>query len=481
MKPSLKNRPRPTLLQAMAIAAGMIFVAFLIVFVVNKVISTTIPTPKELQYSHLYEYFSGKTKPTKTLIVFANNAEQRFGGGFLGSYAILQGNNGKFNLSDVNNIYNIDYDTVNAKLGIPVPEYMKYLAPYLSLRDSGLVHNWPTNAQEAMKFYNADTGDNVDAVIEVTPQVLRELLKETGPVTLKDYNLTITDENFLEKVQLEVEAGKDKIAGKDPKAGILTGLAQVLMQRLAAQQNIQTLAHYSNLFTKLANEKHILLYSNDPTVQAQIEELGFSGSIKKTDYNYFQITEANFGADKSSPFIEQKVNYDQTILLDGTSSVVVDISRRHTKPQSFPYTNPYTNKPDWLIKSNISYMQVLVPYDSQLKSFSGVDKITTSYEKPIQQLSYISLLGPLGPPQTVRLNYSVPQHYDVGRNITVNLLVQKQSGGWPYGLVYRLHTPAGYHLVASSDNHTAAIDANTTELRATINTDAILSFVYEKD
>ncbi|MFO0862882.1 MAG: DUF4012 domain-containing protein [Candidatus Saccharibacteria bacterium] len=481
MKPLLKSRPRPTLFQAMAIAAGMIFVAFAIVFVVNKVITTTISTPKELKYTHLYEYFSGKTKPTKTLILFANNAEQRFGGGFLGSYAILRGNNGKFSLSDVNNIYNIDYDTVNAKLGIPVPEYMKYLAPYLSLRDSGLVHNWPTNAQEAMKFYTADTGDNVDAVIEVTPQVLRELLKQTGPVTLKDYNLTITDENFLEKVQLEVEAGKDKIAGKDPKAGILTGLAQVLMQRLAAQQNIQSLTHYSDLFAKLGSEKHILLYSSDPTVQAQIEELGLAGSIKKTDYNYFQLTEANFGADKSSPFIDQQVNYDQTILADGTSSVSLEISRRHTKPQSFPYTNPYTNKPDWLIKSNISYIQVLVPLDSRLKSFSGVDKLTTSYEKPIQQFNYISVLGPLGPPQVVHINYSIPQHFDMSKTVTANILIQKQTGGWPYNLVYRLHTPAGYHLVASSDNRTVSLDANTSELHAIINSDTIISFVYEKD
>lgn len=481
MKPLLKNRPRPSIFQAMAIAAGMIFVAFTIVFVVNKVITTTISTPKELQYSHLYEYFSGKNKPTKTLVVFANNAEQRFGGGFLGSYAILQGNNGKFSLSDVNNIYNIDYDTVNAKLGIPVPEYMKYLAPYLSLRDSGLAHNWPTNAQEAIKFYKADTGDDVDAVIEVTPQVLRELLKETGPVTLKQYNLTITDENFLEKVQLEVEAGKDKIAGKDPKAGILTGLAQVLMQRLAAQQNIQSLRHYSDLFTRLANEKHILLYSSNPTIQAQIEELGLSGSIKKTDYNYFQITEANFGADKSSPFVDQQVTYTQTIQTDGSSSASVDISRRHTKPQSFPYTNPYTNKPDWLIKSNISYIQVLIPYDSQLKSYSGVDKVSTSYEKPIQQLSYISLLGPLGPAQVVHLDYLIPQHFDISNTITTNILVQKQAGGWPYSFVYRLHTPAGYHLVASSDVHTKVIDANTAELRATINTDTLISFVYEKD
>ncbi len=481
MKPLLKSRPRQTVFAAMAIAAGMIFVAFTIVLVVNKVISTTISTPKELQYNHLYEYFSGKTKPTKTLVVFANNAEQRFGGGFLGSYAILDGDSGKFHLSDVNNIYNIDYDTVNAKLGLPVPEYMKYLAPYLSLRDSGLVHNWPTNAQQAMMFYKADTGDSVDAVIEITPQVLRELLKQTGPVTLKNYNVTITDENFLEKVQLEVEAGKDKIAGKDPKAGILTGLAEVLMQRLAAQQNIQRLSRYTNLFTQLAEQKHILLYSSNPTVQAQIEELGLSGSIKKTDYNYFQITEANFGADKSSPFIDQVVSYDQTIANDGSSSVSVNINRRHTKPQSFPYTNPYTNKQDWLIKSNISYIQVLVPFESQLKSYSGVDKVATSYEKPIQQFSYISLLGPLGPSQSVDLHYSIPQHFDTSKTITANMLVQKQTGGWPYTMVYRLHVPTGYHLAASNDARVSIINANTAELRATINSDTIISFVYEKD
>ncbi len=481
MKRLLKNRSTPTFFQAMAIAAGMIFVAFSLVFIINKVITTTISTPKELKYTHLYEYFSGKTKPVKTLVVFANNAEQRFGGGFLGSYAILQGDNGKFKLSDVNNIYNIDYDSVNARLALPVPEYMKFLAPYLSLRDSGLVHNWPTNAQQAMMFYKADTGDDVDAVIEVTPQVLRDLLKETGPVTLKEYNLTITDDNFLEKVQLEVEAGKDKIAGKDPKAGILTGLAEVLMQRLTAQQNLRSLSHYSNLFTNLAHQKHILLYSSDPTVQAQIEELGFSGSIKKTDYNYFQITEANFGADKSSPFIDQKVLYNHTLNSEGMSEIAVDITRKHTKPQSFPYTNPYTNKPDWLIKNNISYMQVLVPFESQLKSFSGVDKLTSSYEKPIQQFSYISLLAPLSAPQTVHISYTIPQHLDMSKNITVTTLVQKQTGGWPYELTYRLQTPSGYHLVASNNIHTTSLEDNIVELHATINSDTVISLVYEKD
>lgn len=91
------------------------------------------------------------------------------------------------------------------------------------------------------------------------------------------------------------------------------------------------------------------------------------------------------------------------------------------------------------------------------------------------------MLGPLGPPQVVHINYSIPQHFDMSKTVTANILIQKQTGGWPYNLVYRLHTPAGYHLVASSDNRTVSLDANTSELHAIINSDTIISFVYEKD
>lgn len=480
MKRTLRRDSDLSLAKAMAVAAGLIFIAFFAIFIINNVKNTTISTPKELEYAQVFQYFSGKDNPTRTLILFANNAEQRFGGGFIGSYAILNGKNGSLHMSDVNNIYNIDFDAVNARLGLPVPEYMKFLAPYLSLRDSGLSHSWPDNARSAMRFYEADTGKSVDNVIELTPNVLRALLKDTGPVTLKDYNLTITDENFLQTVQLEVEAGEDKKQGKDPKAGILTGLAQVLMQRMAAQ-DLNSLRHYSSLFEELTKEKHILVYSSNSDIQRRLEALGLTGTIKKTDYNYFQIAEANFGADKSSPFIEQKINYEQNIDSDGTSNVLVSISRRHTKDFSFPYVNPYTNKSDWLVKTNNAKIDVLIPKYSKLESINGVNKYERTSTEDTEIVSYISDLAPLGGAQTVVMNYAIPQLYDVSKTISVNTLIQKQNGGWPYSLTYTLHIPAGYHLVAANSSDISVIDAATVQVRATINSDTVLSFIYEKD
>jgi hypothetical protein len=480
MKPSLRTQPDVSLAKAMAVTAGLFFVAFGLIYIVNRVINTTISSPKELEYAKVYQYFSGKPQPTKTLVVFANNAEQRFGGGFLGSYAILDGNGGNFHMSEVNNIYNIDYDTVNAKLGVPVPEYLKFLAPYLSLRDSGIYHNWPTNAQSAMKFYEADTGKHVDNVVQITPEVLRTLLKETGPVTLSKYNLTITDSNFLETVQMEVEAGPDKQQGKDPKAGILTGLAQVLMERLA-KQDINSIRHYSTVFEELAAQKNILLYSSDTNIEKTIQDLGMAGDIKKTDYNYFQITEANFDADKSSPFIKQTVTYDQAINTDGTSNVSALISRRHTSDYKFPYINPYTHKSDWLVRVNNSKIDVLIPQESKLLMVDGASKYQKTVSEDRQVVSYISDLAPLGPAQNVTLGYKIPQHYDTTKTITVNTLIQKQSGGWPYDMNYTLHVPQGYHLVAANTQNVTSKDPSMVGVHVTINEDMVLSFVYEKD
>jgi hypothetical protein len=383
-------------------------------------------------------------------------------------------------MSDVNNIYNIDYDAVNAKLGLPVPSYMKFLAPYLSLRDSGLYHDWPTNAQSAMRFYQADTGETVDNVVEVTPQVLQTLLKETGPVTLPQYNLTITDTNFLETVQLEVEAGNDKKQGKDPKAGILTGLAQVLMQRLA-QQNLTSLQHYSGVFEQLTQQKDILVYSSNPSIQKTIQELGMGGEIKKTDYNYFQIAEANFGADKSSPFIHQQIDYEQVINTDGSSDVVANVSRNHTSGLRFPYINPYTNKSDWLVRTNNSKVDILLPSESKLAAVSGVNSYEKNAAEGVEVMSYISDLAPLGPTQKVTLRYQIPQHYDTSKTITVNTLIQKQNGGWPYDFFYTLHVPDGYHLAAANSKNVSQPSATAVQVHATINTDTVLSFVYEKN
>jgi hypothetical protein len=480
MMPRPKAKSRYGLAAALAVAASLFFISFGLIFIVNKIINFKFSTPKEVEYAKIYQYFSGNTKPTKTLIIFANNAEQRFGGGFLGSYAILEGKNGKFKMSEVSNIYNIDYDTINEKLGVPVPEYMKFLAPYLSLRDSGIYHSWPANAQNAMRFYQADTGQSVDNVVEITPQVLKALLKQTGPVTLKDYNLTVTDANFLETVQLEVEAGKDKIQGKDPKNGILTALAQVLMQRLA-QQDINSLRHYGNMFDQLAAQKNIIIYSSDKDIQKSIKDLGLAGEIKQTDYNYFQITEANFGADKSSPYVRQIVNYDQIINSDGTSTITATVSRNHTSDYKFPYVNPYTNKSDWLIKTNNSKIDIILPKDTKLENVSGVNKYQQTISEEQLIVSYISDLAPLGPAQNVTIKYKIPQLYDISRTITVNTLVQKQNGGWPYEMIYTLNVPAGYHIIATNNQIVDRPTPTSARVHATISTDTIFSFVYEKD
>ena len=87
-------------------------------------------------------------------------------------------------------------------------------------------------------------------------QVLERLLDKTGPVYLKEYDITVTKDNFRDTVQLEVEAGRDKQQKKDPKSGILGSLANQMISRLIAQ-DIYQLKDYIPLLQELIDQKPV--------------------------------------------------------------------------------------------------------------------------------------------------------------------------------------------------------------------------------
>ena len=133
------------------------------------------------------------------------------------------------------------------------------------------------------------------------------------------------------------------------------------------------------------------------------------------------------------------------------------------------------------IKTNNSKIDVMLPKDSTLENISGVNKYQQSISEEQLIVSYISDLAPLGPAQSVTLKYKIPQQYDISRTITVNTLVQKQNGGWPYEMIYTLNVPAGYHIIATNNQIVDKPTPTSARVHATISTDTIFSFVYEKD
>jgi len=178
----------------------------------------------------------------KYLFLFQNNQEMRSTGGFIGSYAILDISNGRVRKFFIDGIFNPD-GQLKENIVPPVP--IQKISAGWSLHDSNWFPDFPVSAEKAIRFYEKTGGPTADGVITMTPTVLKKLLKVTGPIDLSEYGITITGENFLEKIQYETEIGYDKELNQPKK--ILADLAPKILDKIFNQGNLSNVAETMNI------------------------------------------------------------------------------------------------------------------------------------------------------------------------------------------------------------------------------------------
>lgn len=478
------KRNKPSYLIVACVIASILLGLYIVSIKTGEYIDSIDQQSKKLQpYQDLYRQLAGLNGKQKTLLVLANNAELRTGGGFIGTVGIINSTNGKVKSDALTGVYGID-SSKNCEQSVKYaqPDYLKNLSPCPSLRDSNNHLDYSSNAIQSLYFYQLNTSQSVDNVVQITPRVLERLLDKTGPVYIKEYDITVTKDNFRDTVQLEVEAGRDKQQKKDPKSGILGSLANQMISRLIAQ-DIYQLKDYIPLLQELIDQKHINLYSKNDNTQKLIAKIGADGELKNTDDNYFMMTESNFSANKSSAYIKNRVDMNQVLEKDGSSIISVTIASTHSSDYRIPYVDPNSNQSTWLVGENNSRIAIVIPEDSTIISSSLTDtdyKVTSSNGRKI--IEYNRYLKPLTS-TTVDFKYKIPTNYIYSDKLVINSLIQKQLGGWPYEINYSLTIPdTSYKLVAAN------VESVKKELQSpatihysgSIDSDEILSFMYKK-
>src|SRR5690606_16057231 len=129
------------------------------------------------------------------LIMFQNSNELRPTGGFMGSYALVQVEDGKVTQFKIDDIYNPDGQLHSQTLA-PAPFEKKLSVKYMSLRDANWSPDVPTSAASVASFYEEATKTPIDGVFFVTTAAIKPLLAALGPIHLENYNETVTSENF---------------------------------------------------------------------------------------------------------------------------------------------------------------------------------------------------------------------------------------------------------------------------------------------
>ena len=121
------------------------------------------------------------------LLMLQNNMELRPGGGFLGQYAVIKIKNGQVTYTYFEDANLLD-QRITAKVTPPYPFTRMMQLKKWKFRDSNFSPDFPTNVEKAKYFYRlAGKNSNFDGVIAVNSDVLLDILKLTGPVTVPGY------------------------------------------------------------------------------------------------------------------------------------------------------------------------------------------------------------------------------------------------------------------------------------------------------
>jgi hypothetical protein len=260
------------------------------------------------EHEALLEELLGGNGPRKYLFLLENNQELRATGGFIGTYALLEVNDGVLRRFFVDGIFNPDGQL---KENIVPPQPIQKISAAWSLHDSNWFPDFPTSAEKAISFYEKTGGPTVDGVITLTPTIMQKLLQVVGPITLPQYGLTVDADNFIPVIQEQVEVKYDRVENQPKK--ILADLSGVLMEKVFAAQDKASLGQVAEALVEGLNEKQALLYMRHKEAQTLIEKVGWSGRMLDTPKDYLSVVHSNINGYKTDGVIDEVIKHQAEI------------------------------------------------------------------------------------------------------------------------------------------------------------------------
>jgi glycosyltransferase involved in cell wall biosynthesis len=366
------------------------------------------------------------------LIVMQNSQELRATGGFMGSYARIQFNQLVPDY-EIGDIYEPD-GQFQGHIAAPagVDEYLSS-GKGLRLPDANWFPDFPTSAQTILKYFAYGKRQGVDGVIAINLPVFEKLLTVLGPVSLPDYDLVVTADNFAQVARAD---RKNFFPGSQQKPHFLTALANQVRFRLESASVPEKIACAQILLESL-KQQDIQLYLIDEELQSEVDILGWSGRQQlPPGFNqdsqslYFMSVESNVGINKANRAIQRQVvldlsarsllvqlklkNQNSPDMIQGTQQEVVN-GMGYVNYQRI-YVSPF-----FIVKQITIDGQTVPSWHEQL--------IQTDADITLNQIGFV-LPVPVGEERTalVRLELDKDQTQVVDLTLLNAVFIQKQAG-----------------------------------------------------
>jgi hypothetical protein len=333
--------------------------------------------------------------PTTYLIAATNNAEMRAGSGMMLQAGTMKITDGHFTLGHFEPTGSlVDTSTTLEPTGDLAARW-GYLDPTTDFRELLLSPQFPPNASLASQMWKARTGEQVGGVITIDVAALQDLLGATGPITVDGttYSAGNVESELLVTQYVGIPTDGASNQARHEQQALLA--AAVFAKIDSGSTSLTALA---KAFDAAVDGRDVMVWSSDPTVQADWEAAGAAGTVSGDD---MLLALLNQGANKLDPY--QKVTSDATVTTaGGQTTVTAKVTVENQTPTSVtgyaaggaPHTPP--------ARQYTGAVALDLPADATVASASG---------------GKIIAIGPDGTSQVVAVAVSIPD----GRAHTVTI------------------------------------------------------------
>ena len=393
--------------------------------VVRQVSQRIVPGQDEV---NLIQKILGFDRPQTYLILFLNNTELRPAGGFIGAYSVVKVDKGIPSILKVEGTEILDNLAPKDFPSEPPDPLKKYLSvKRWNFRDSNWSPDFASSAVKALDLFKKEKGaaaDDISAVFGITPTLLEEILKISGPISVggQEFNA----QNFTEKLEYEVEFGyAEKDLDFDNRKKALADLTHAFLARMRGDI-LKHWPQYLALAQKMLSEKQILAYSLDPEAQNVLLAKNWAGVMRPTSGDYILWTDANLAALKTDKVMERHLSY--SFVPTSSGKYIGAIKMKYANNGTFTkFTTRYR-----------TYARVFLPVGSRFISVSENLTIDQGVENGRQWFGAFTVIEPGKTKELVWQFYLAPQIAERVEKNSYSLLVQKQAGTIEHALTLDL-------------------------------------------
>lgn len=319
--------------------------------------------------ARLLPAFGGLEEPSLILLLFLNNNELRPGGGFIGSYGVLEMSGGDIAHLETADVYALD-NAVEAYVTRTAPEPLsRYNATKnWFFRDSNWSSDFAVSSQQSIELFLQEVGflpeslavpitDHIDHLVAITPTYASDLLAITGPITVGGQ--TFTSENVADLLEYQVQYGYALTGVPEAqRKEILADLVNEMKSRLY-ELSSQEWSKVFEVSQKALREKQMLLYSTDKEIQQVLAKVGWAGEVVRSTSDTLMIVDANLASLKSDPVVERDVTYE--IFRNASDQWLGRVSIHYKHNGTF----------DWKTTRYRTYTRVYLPTGTRLLGLEG--------------------------------------------------------------------------------------------------------------